>query len=264
MGYQPVEVENILASRDFVAKTPEENILDMQNLFKDNSIKALWAARGGYGSNYLLPLLPGLNIGQPRIILGSSDVSYLLWYFLDKLGTVVFYAPMIFSSVAKQKADLENFNSVLSGAYTDLRISGRVLKRGQVSSIVTGGCLSNFVSLLGTAFFPMVKERVLLLEDTNERPYQLDRMMWQLAQNNIFSKISALILGEFPNCFLTSAEKDSFLTRIKGYLDNRQIPILYDLPFGHAQNAKTLPLGVEIKIDTSDFAGIRIQEKGVL
>ncbi|MCX6583057.1 MAG: LD-carboxypeptidase [Candidatus Aminicenantes bacterium] len=263
MGYVPVEVEGILSKNDFLAKPTEESFADLRRFFFDKEIKALWAARGGYGSNHLLPLLDKLIIEDPKIVIGASDISYLLWYLLDRFQMVVFYGPMAYSSLPEDRFDADNFQEVLSGNYAEIKIPGQALVPGSAKAIITGGCLSNFVSLMGTPYLPIVRDRILLLEDVSERPYRLDRMFWQIAQAGLFSKIKGLVLGEFRHCFKNDEEKENFQQRIRYYLKEYRIPVLYGLPFGHAENIHTLPLGIEVEIDTSYFQGLVIKEKGV-
>ncbi|MCU0288355.1 MAG: LD-carboxypeptidase [Acidobacteria bacterium] len=263
MGYVPVEVEDILSKNDFLAKNPGESFNDLQQFFAADEIKAIWSARGGYGSNHLLPMLEKLIIKEPKIIIGASDLSYLLWYLLDHFQMTVFYGPMAYSSLPDNRFNFDNFQAMLSGAYTEIKIPGQVLLPGQTKAIITGGCLSNFVSLIGTPYLPIIRDRILLLEDISERPYRLDRMFWQIVQAGLFSQIKGLILGEFRHCFVDDEEKKHFYRRICDYLHEFHIPIIYDLPFGHSENIHTLPLGIEVEIDTSSFPGLRIKEKGV-
>ena len=263
MGFIPVEVKDILSRDGYRAKKPEDGIGDIQKFLSNKEITMLWAARGGYGSNYLLPLLSKLNIVKPKIIIGSSDVSYLLWYILDRFQMTVFYGPMPYSSLVEERVNVENFLKILSGNYREVSIPGNVMIHGKTKGIITGGCLSNFVSLMGTKFFPVVNQRILLLEDTNEKPYKLDRMIWQVFTSRTFSKIKGLIFGEFPSCFKSDNEKKSFFSRVNQLLDGLNIPVIYNLPFGHSKNIFTLPLGVEVEIDTTRFNGLIIKESGV-
>lgn len=262
MGYTPVEAEDILSQNHFLAKSSQQGFNDIQDFFNNPEIRAIWAARGGYGSNLLLKRLKKLEISEPKIIIGSSDVSYLLWLFLDRFKMVVFYGPMAYSSIAEGRFDVTNLKAVLSGDGEGLKIPGRVLVTGKVSGTITGGCLSNLVSLLGTAYFPIIKDRVLLLEDVGERPYRLDRMLWQLSQIRTFSKIKALLLGQFPGCFNDPGEKSYFLERVEHYT-RHQIPVIYDLPLGHSDNIHTIPLGVHVESGSPDFDGIILRENGV-
>lgn len=270
MGFIPVEAGDIFANNRYFAacpggaKDPVETVKDLRAFFTDEDIKAVWAARGGYGSNHLLKYMKNFGEVFPKILIGSSDVSYLLWYFQDKMDMVVFYGPMAYSSIAEKRFDRENLNMILSGSYEKIEVNGKVLKNGVVKSPVTGGCLSNIVSLIGTEYFPVLKQKILLLEDINERPYRLDRMIWQMSECGSFSGITGLILGEFPGCFKNRDEKTDFFNKISKYFYKFDFPVLYDLPFGHSDNIMTLPLGIDIEIDTERFAGITIKEKGVL
>jgi muramoyltetrapeptide carboxypeptidase len=259
LGYVPVEAENILskaADADFLAKSPQQSFEDIQRFLKDDQIKALWVGRGGYGSNLLLPVLKKLEVPKPKIVIGASDASYLLWYLLDHYKLIVFYGPMVYSSLAEDRFDAESLRNALTGNYHGTRLTGEPLIQGKARGIVTGGCLSNFVSLIGTSYLPEIEQRILLLEDTSERPYRLDRMFWQLYQAGVFAKINGLLLGQFPGCFKDDKEKKDFLNRVRFYLKEYDIPVIYGLPLGHGSNIHTLPLGIEIEVDTSIFPGV--------
>jgi muramoyltetrapeptide carboxypeptidase len=264
LGYVPVEARDILARNGFVAKQPADNIRDIESFWSDSAIKGIWAARGGYGSNHLLPFLKQLEIPGPKILIGSSDLSYLLWYMMDRFKMVVFYGPMAYASLAENRVNSKQLQAVLRGSDSENRIQGRVLLAGKSGGILTGGCLSNFVSLVGTDFFPEIDQRILLLEDRDEKPHRLDRMFWQLSHSGVFSRIRGLILGEFPGCFRDREEKEQFLSRLKVFLSEVNIPVVYDLPLGHSENVHTVPLGITVEIDTGAFEGFWFEEKAVL
>ncbi|HSQ35985.1 MAG TPA: LD-carboxypeptidase [Candidatus Binatia bacterium] len=250
MGFQPVEVEGALSGNGFFARPPQQTLADLQRFFADPGIKALWAGRGGYGSNYLLPLLGKLVITTPKIVIASSDVSYFLWHLLERRHTAVFYGPMVYGGLASGAYDPTQVLAAITANRPPLGFAGRVLCPGRAGGTLSGGCLSNFVSLLGTRHLPTLKKRILLLEDVNERPYRLDRMLWQCEQAGVFRRIHGLLLGEFPGCFRDDAEKESFYGRWRDRLTPLNIPVLYDMPFGHARCAQVLPLGVNAAIDS--------------
>jgi muramoyltetrapeptide carboxypeptidase len=135
---------------------------------------------------------------------------------------------------------------------------------GSVRGVVTGGCLSNLTALIGTPYFPKIRNRLLLLEDINERPYRLDRMLWQLMQSGVFFHVKGVLLGEFPGCFLDPGEKALFLQRVTDYLAPFEIPVVYDLPLGHSANNHILPLGVPIELESGIIAGVTVFDKGVM
>ena len=250
LGFKPVEVDDGLSGNGLFARTPEQALSDLQRFFAAREIKALWAGRGGYGSNYLLPLLKNLEIAVPKIVIASSDVSYFLWYLLEHRRMAVFYGPMVYGGLASGACDMEQIVTALTANRPPLNFAGSILCPGSASGTLSGGCLSNFVSLLGTRYLPTLKNRILLLEDVNERPYRLDRMLWQCEQAGVFKRLRGLLLGEFPNCFHDDDEKDTFYARWREKLKRFGIPVLYDMPFGHARSAQILPLGVNGEIDT--------------
>jgi muramoyltetrapeptide carboxypeptidase len=250
MGFKPREVGDVLSGNDFFSRPPEMTIHDLQQFFASREIKALWAGRGGYGSNYLLPLLERLVIRTPKIVIASSDVSYFLWHLLEQRRMVVFYGPMVYAGMAAGAGDREQIMAAITANRSPLRFHGRILCPGRASGPIGGGCLSNFVSLLGTPYLPATKKKIFLLEDVNERPYRLDRMLWQCEQAGVFRQIRGLLLGEFPNCFNDEKEKETFYGRWGEKLARLGIPVLYDMPFGHARAAQVLPLGVKAEIDT--------------
>ncbi len=263
MGLRPREVDDALSGNDFLARSPERTLADLQEFFISPEISALWAGRGGYGSNYLLPLLDRLAIPVPKIVVASSDVSYLLWYLMERREMVVFYGPLAYGGLAAGACDRGQIMAALNGNQPPLRFPGSILCPGHARGLLGGGCLSNFVSLLGTPHLPALKKRILLLEDVNERPFRLDRMLWQCEQAGVFRSIRALLLGEFPNCFKDAEEKESFYGRWREKLTGLGIPVLYDMPFGHARSAQVLPLGVKAEIDAESHPGLLRCEIGV-
>ena len=264
LGFTPVEVERPLSNRYLFAKSPEENANDLETMLHDPSIKAIWVARGGYGSNLILAALSQLQVPEPKIVIGSSDASYLLWYLLDRLRMVVFYGPMAYSTIAEDRAETRQLLQILGGERLELPVPGSVFKDGMARAEVTGGCLSNFVSLLGTPYLPETNGKILLLEDTGERLHRLDRMLWQCLVSGVFSNLKGLILGQFPGCFRDGNEKEFFLTRLGVYLKGIDIPVIYDVPFGHADCVYTCPLGVPALIDTAKRDGLVFDETAVV
>lgn len=263
IGFKPREVADVLSRNDLFARTPERALADLQEFFVASEIKALWAGRGGYGSNYLLPLLDRLAIAEPKIVVASSDASYLLWHLQEQRQMVVFYGPMVYGGLAAGAFDREQVVAALSGNQPSLHFSGSILCPGHARGLLGGGCLSNFVSLLGTPHLPVLKNRILLLEDVHERPYRLDRMLWQCEQAGVFRRIRALLLGEFPNCFKDAGEKELFYGRWREKWNGLGLPVLYDMPFGHAASAQVLPLGVKGSIDSESYPGQLRCESGV-
>jgi len=175
----------------------------------------------------------------------------------------VFYGPMVYGALAAGSCNRDQVLAVLTGIDAPLLIPGEVLCHGRARGMISGGCLANFASLLGTPHLPTLQGRILLLEDVNERPYRLDRLLWQCEQAGVFGRIKGLLLGEFPGCFKDETEKKIFFRRWQERFLAWRIPVLAHMPLGHAEKAQILPLGIEGEIDTAAFAGLVGREKGV-
>ncbi len=263
LGFRIREVNDPLSGEDFRSRTPQRALEDLQAFFSDPDVKGLWAGRGGYGCNHLLPLLDRLVIPVAKVVVASSDASYLLWHLMDVRDMVVFYGPMAYGGLAAGEYDREQLLAALTANRAPLHFHGQALCPGRARGLLSGGCLSNFASLIGTAYLPRVKDRILLLEDVNERPYRLDRLLWQCEQAGVFRRVRALLLGEFPHCFKDAMEKDAFYRRWRERLSGLGVPVLYDLPFGHAASAQVLPLGVRAEVQAGDEGGALRCEIGV-
>jgi len=252
LGLAVEESKNILSKRGYIAKEKNEVLNDIRLFLTDKDIRILWAGRGGYGANYLIPdlreMLKNIKIPNEKIVIGASDVSYILWEFVKLSEITVLYGPMPYASIAKNEFNKNQLKEVLFGSGDEIEIKGEILINGKAEGILTGGCLTNFVSLLSTPFSPEVKNKILLLEDLNERPYRLDRMFWQIDKASIFKNIRGLILGEFPGCFNDEKEEKEFKTFLKNLLTPYNIPVIINLPVGHSEKTITVPLGAKIII----------------
>jgi len=263
LGFIPVEAANIESSQGLIAKPAQAAFNDWIKFLHENEIKAVWAARGGYGSNAMLDLLSAEPDLPLKAFIASSDACYLLWRVLDYFRQVVFFGPMAYAGLAEGNFNADNLRDVLSGNHADLFIPGSIVRPGRFRGIITGGCLSILISTMGTPYCPKLAGRALILEDQNEKPHRLERMIWQLAQSKILQKAGAVLLGEFPGCFRDHREKQSFQEYLLQCLPDKAIPVLSDLPLGHAKRALTLPLGIHIEVNTDLKAGFTLLEKGV-
>lgn len=265
MGLEPLEVPGIMEGSGWQSKHPREVVEDLQRFFHDRSIRALWAARGGYGANLALPYLDSLEIPEAKVVVGSSDVSVLLWWLMEKRRMVVFYGPMAFASLAEEGAQEEQCLALLNGSDPMPAFPGRSLIRGRAEGRIHGGCLTNLVSLIGTPWFPHLKDRIVLLEDVGERPYRLHRLCWQLVQSRGLHGARGIVLGEFPGCCRDAEEQRDLWRQLTELFSHLDIPVMTDLPLGHARRAMTIPLGVSVRMNVSaDEACLQVLEPGTV
>lgn len=263
LGFIPEEVPEINSCRGLRAKPTALVLEDLQTLFFDPQIKAIWAARGGYGSNELLPLLSKIRLEPGKVFMASSDACHLLWHLLARENTIVFFGPMAYSGLAEGNFDQNSLMQVLGGNHSELFYPGLVIRPGRFRGRISGGCLSVMVASIGTPYSPPISGQALILEDQNEKPHRLARMIWQLSEAGILRQAGALLLGEFPGCFRCPREKEDFFSDLLEKTRDSSTPIIADLPLGHARKPMTVPLGVEIGLDTDTAAGFRLLERGV-
>jgi muramoyltetrapeptide carboxypeptidase len=258
-GYK-VKVGKFAPGRQaFFSGSEVERQHDLIAAFKDPSVRAIMCTRGGYGSNRLLSTLPyDLIAEHPKIFIGFSDLTALNWALFKHSGLVTFTGPlanemgeglpqMTLEALFRQIGPGEFNKSLWRGPLT-------VLRPGKASGPLYPGCLSIIVTLLGTPYLPDLKGAILVLEDIDEKPYQVDRMLWHLKNAGVFDKISALVMGRMIKCWPKSRRR-SQLTLAEMLLEltaSRPLPIYLDLPYGHHPERLTLPVGVRARISPEE------------
>lgn len=234
----------------------------LTRLWHRDDIGAILCARGGYGSNYLLPLLDLDALkAAPKAFVGYSDNTSML-LALDRLGLVSFHGPMVASDFAAGHADAVSFCAALAGEPLDFSfVSGsgvHSLVEGEASGPLTGGCLSVVVTSLGTPWEIQTAGKILFLEDVNEKPFRVDRMLMHLLLAGKFEGVLGVIFGAMRGC-TAEAEEEALPQLIQRILGGLGVPIVFGVPSGHVQSGNlTLPFGVPALL-TSSASGVRLQ-----
>ena len=256
----------------FFAGTPEQRLADLHAAFADESTSAVMCLRGGYGSNYLLG---GLDLElirkHPKPFIAYSDLTGIQLRLLDELGLPAFHGPMVAADFyLEDGVHLASFHAALAGKpYSVGPAEGlRVLKSGSTHSVARGvlygGCLSILVSLLGTPFEPHTEGKLLFLEDTGVKPYQIDRMLWQLRQAGKLDGVRGIVFGEMLDCSSPEASPDLLEEVILRALDDFDGPIAIGLRSGHVSRSNvTLTFGVEAELSAANEPELRLLEPAV-
>ena len=234
----------------FFAGTPKERLADVHAAFADDNTHIVAALRGGYGSNYLLDSLDLALIAEhPKPFFAYSDLTGLQLHLLDRLGLPVFHGPMVAADFALDDGvHLGSFRSALAGKPYSLGSAEglRTLKSGAARGTLYGGCLSIIVSLLGTPWEPATEGKLLFLEDVGAKPYQIDRMLWQLRAAGKLEGIHGIIFGEMLDCVSSGAPAELLDEVILHFFRDTDIPIVLGLRSGHVSRSNvTLTFGAE-------------------
>lgn len=251
MGYQVKIPENLFMRHGYLAGSDTDRAALLMNLFEDESIKAVFCARGGFGSMKLLPLLDFEMIcARPKILLGFSDITALLVTIYNRCGMVTFHGPIVTSL----KKDTDKTCSALVAAIGSSRPivlkpgKAVILNPGRASGRLVGGNLTSLCHLMGTPYEPHFGGHLLFLEDRGEAPYRIDRMLSQLHLAGHLDAVAGVILGSFQDC----GPLEDVHSVIKEAFRHTGVPILAGFEIGHGTDNLTVPIGLEAGLDTQD------------
>ncbi len=249
----------------FFAGTRAQRLADLHAAFADHETQMVMCLRGGYGSNYLLDGLDLDLIRQhPKPFFAYSDLTGIQLHLLDRLGLPGFHGPMVAADFANEDGvHMASFDAALAGKpYSVGAVEGmRVLKSGTASGTLYGGCLSILVSLLGTPWEPATEGKLLFIEDTGTRPYQIDRMLWQLRQAGKLRDARGVVFGEMLECASPGAAPDLLVQTILRAFEDFDGPVAMGLRSGHVSRGNvTLTLGVEAELQAGVSAELHLLE----
>jgi muramoyltetrapeptide carboxypeptidase len=230
--------------------------------FSKPYIDLVMATRGGYGSLRILDKIDYNMIRRSqKILIGYSDLTALSLAILKQTGMITFAGPMAASHFSKplSKITRQSFLNTINGDYHkgtrfDLKSMGaKTINKGFAEGRLVGGNLTILTRMIGSQYLPDMKNAILFLEDIDEHAGRLDNMFAQLRLSGILHKISAVIFGQYRDCFPGSTTKQTrqLAKLAKDYLQELNIPALYDLPFGHVRRILTLPIGLPVSLDAA-------------
>lgn len=249
LGFR-VQVGNAVFQRaGYLAGRDGERLDDLVEMFRNPEVKAIVGARGGYGSGRLLPLLdPALAREHPKIVVGFSDLTFLLNDLLQRAGLVTFHGPMA-TSLAEHPQAAARLARALTGDRRDWNLSARdVIQPGTAEGVTVGGCLSVLVAMLGTPYAVETDGRILFLEDANEKPFRVDRMLTQLRQAGKLERVAGVVFGEMPGCVAHPEEAVTVRDVVAEAFAGADYPVAFGLPTGHGVGSVTLPLGIRARL----------------
>lgn len=265
-GYEPFYFESILDRELYFAGSVERRARELEDMFIRDDIRAIVCARGGYGSNYLPPILdPAKIVAHPKILVGYSDITTLTCCITDSANFVTFHGPMVAKDFAvADGVDMPSWQNAQCGA-TEWEIGegsgARPMVEGTAEGILYGGCLSMLVASLGTPHEIRTAGTILFIEDIAAKPFQIDRMLMQLKLAGKLQDVRGMIFGEMLDC-RQSADQDYTLEEvILRIVEDLRIPVAFGLRSGHVSRANiTLPIGVKARLEVSGKVSLQILE----
>ena len=266
-GYHVVFGKNVKSNKTGYGATAKEKADDICQMFKDNKVKAIFCAKGGYNSNSVFDKLDyELIKNNPKIICGFSDSTSILNIIYEKTGLITFHGPTFKSLVSWDTLyafesfieRMEKHN--LSLAKEDDEFI--TINEGVAEGVLIGGNLNLFTNLIDGKYKVNTENKILFLEDlgVESPPGMISNFFYRLKQNNVFDKINGIWLGNYEHESGVTIEQ-ILLDVLEGKVN---FPIIKSNNFGHTDRKVVIPIGTKAKIDTSKKVKIMLQENCVL
>nr|WP_217344611.1 muramoyltetrapeptide carboxypeptidase [Noviherbaspirillum sp. L7-7A]MBV0878776.1 muramoyltetrapeptide carboxypeptidase [Noviherbaspirillum sp. L7-7A] len=225
---------------------------------RDPDVDIIMALRGGYGMSRLLPMLDyELLAASGKRLVGHSDVTALQLALFATTGAPSFAGPMVcddFTRPEPSRYAMQSLTDCLRGPCHRVSWQGNDSSALDVSGRLWGGNLAMVVHLLGTPYLPQVDGGILFVEDINEHPYRVERMLLQLLHAGVLARQRALVLGDFSGYRLGEYDNGYSFSSMLAYLRKvLPLPVATGLPFGHIPEKATLVVGSQGRLQVSDI-----------
>lgn len=277
MGLVPKAAPHLRSRFGYLAGPDKERAADINTMYADDSVRAVFAVRGGWGSARLLPYLDfDLIRANPKLLVGFSDTTALHLAFAARVGFATIHGPNAGSSWSKLSWDYFRRLAFYGEAplyRNPLATEDRLVQRhwrtqtitpGKAQGRLLGGNLTVLASLLGTPYLPDFDGAILFLEDVDEAEYRIDRMLTQLSLAGVLRRVAGVAFGQCTNCRATGPSTGGFSVAelLRQHLQPLGVPAYQGALFGHVENQFSIPVGVRAEIDASNGT-MRILESAV-
>ena len=250
LGFEVVQADDLTRSAGYLAGSDERRAAEFMQLVADPDIDAIYCARGGYGCHRIISRLdPKAVRSAAKPLMGYSDITTLLLWQLRQAGLMGFHGPMFDRPDDLTAASRRAITTSLLGIGPPPRISGKPMVRGWGEGRLTGGSLKLVVGSLGTPWEIETRDSILLLEETHEPPYSIDRMLSQLQSAGKFNEVVGIGIGTFADCTNSAMPQPTASAVLEELLTPLGVPIVCELPFGHADENLAWAVGVRAAID---------------
>lgn len=277
MGLKPKLGKHLAERRGYLAGTDADRAADVNAMFADPDVRAVFAVRGGWGCARILPLLDFATIrANPKLLVGFSDITALHLAFAARAGFPTIHGPNAASSWPRFSWDA--FRAIAFDGATPTLVnpighedrlvqrSGRIraFRGGKGTGRLLGGNLTVLAALVGTPWLPDFDGAILFLEDVGEAPYRIDRMLTQLSLAGLLGKVAGVAFGQCMNCAASEPSYGGFTLSevLQQHFEPLGVPAFQGASIGHIASQFSLPVGVRAEID-ADIGSIRLLEPAV-
>ena len=276
LGFPTTFEDSVLSEYGYFAGPDQERADELMNMFTRKEVDGIWCVRGGYGSIRILDLLDYEVIGQnPKVLVGYSDITAILTAVYQHTGLVTFHGPVgtsDFNSFSKRslRKILMDPGEEYKYPYKREKNSREnpeydryTLTPGLAEGELIGGNISVLDSIIGTAYEPDFKGKLVYLEDVGEKTYWIDKMVYHLLSGTNLKEAAGIVMGVFDECNVNDLPALSLKQALDDLLKPLGIPVTYGLSFGHIKRQVTIPTGIRAVLDAEKNA-FRLLEPAVI
>ncbi len=248
-GFATLEGDGLFRRQGYLAGSNQQRAEQFNAVLADDRVQAVMCARGGFGSLKILDRLNFDAIGRKaKAIVGFSDITALHQAVFHRSNLITFHGPTVTTLGHCDDITVGAWRTALTnGAPLTLDLSSAaVLRPGAARGLVRGGNLATLCHLVGTPYLDSFQDVLLVIEDTGEALYRIDRMLSQMQMAGLFDRITGLMLGSFKDC----GPADALYALILELFEAYDIPIVAGLDIGHGNCNITMPLGIPARLST--------------
>lgn len=276
LGFRTTHNDSVLSQYGYFAGRDRERADELMEMFNRKDVDGIWCVRGGYGSIRILELLDYEQIRiNPKVFIGYSDITALISAIYEQTGLVTFHGPVgisdfnRFSLKSIEKVLMDPLESYKYPYKREKETRGNpefdryTLVGGVVEGEMIGGNISVLDSMIGSRFEPDFENKIVYLEEIEEKTYRVDKMVFHLLSGTNLKKAAGIVLGVMGDCNINDEPRLTLRVALDDLLKPLAIPVSYGFPFGHIKRMVTIPTGIRAVFD-ADRNSLKLLEPTVL
>jgi muramoyltetrapeptide carboxypeptidase len=253
-GFETVVGKHVENRHYYFAGTDEDRLADLNRAIRDSSVDAVWCLRGGYGA---MRLLDGIDYEalrrRPKAIIGYSDITAIHAAVAMRCGLSTIHGPTARSRLSSFAERSLRAALTRDGEPCGIADDAETLVGGRARGTLVGGNLALLAALHGTPYQPRYDGAILVMEDVNEAPYRIERMLWQLRLSGDLQRCAGIAFGSFTNTGETKDESLGGERTVEAVLREAAqaagVPAICGIPMGHIKDQWSVPLGAMAELD---------------
>ena len=276
LGFKTYYKDSVLSQYGYFAGPDQERADELMHMFTNKEVDGILCVRGGYGSIRILDLLDYEQIKKnPKVFIGYSDITALITSINERTGLVAFHGPLGISSF--NEFTLESFEGVLMKPKKRYKYQYQrdentddnpefdlyTINSGKAEGELIGGNISVLDSMIGSKFNPDFENKIVYLEEIEEKTYRVDKMLFHLLYATNLKKAAGIVLGVFGDCNINDEPRLTLKEALDDLLKPLDMPIFYGYSFGHIGYIITIPTGVNARMN-ADKKSLKLLEQAVL